>query len=60
MDYSFQQILDLITELNEKKHLHSEQLVQICMISANLLVSVCQVSVKKISSFANKLFKMAD
>lgn len=27
MDYSFQQILDLITELNEKKHLHSEQLV---------------------------------
>jgi len=30
------------------------------MIAANLLVSVCQVTVKKVGSFVNKLFKMSD
>ena len=30
------------------------------MIAANLLVTTCQLSVKKISSFINKLFKMSD
>ncbi len=30
------------------------------MIAANLLVATCQLSVKKISSFINKLFKMSD
>lgn len=30
------------------------------MIAANLLVTTTQVSVKKISSFTNKLFKMSD
>ena len=60
MDYCFSQILDLITAMNENKQQHNEQLLQVCMISVNLLVSVCQVSVKKISTFSNKLFKMAD
>ena len=31
-----------------------------CMIAANLLVATSQLSVKKIGSFANKLFKMSD
>ena len=30
------------------------------MISANLLIGTCTVSVKKISTFTNKLFKMSD
>mmetsp|Transcript_35456 Transcript_35456/g.43371 ORF Transcript_35456/g.43371 Transcript_35456/m.43371 type:complete len:102 (+) Transcript_35456:2686-2991(+) len=46
--------------MNEVKGQHLEQLITICMIAANLLVACCQVSVKKISSFINKLFKMSD
>ena len=46
--------------MNEQKQNHIEQLVTACMIAANLLVTTCQLSVKKISSFINKLFKMSD
>lgn len=60
LDFCFGQILELITSMNEEKAKHTEQLVQSCMIAANLLVTTTQVSVKKISSFTNKLFKMSD
>ena len=60
MDFCFQQILDLITAMNEQKQNHTEQLVNVCMNAANLLVATCQVSNKKVSSFTNKLFKMSD
>lgn len=60
MDFCFAQILEFITTMNESKGQHLEQLITICMIAANLLVSTCQVSVKKVSSFINKLFKMSD
>ena len=60
MDFCFQQILDMITSMNEQKQNHTEQLVMACMIAANLLVSTCAVSTKKVSSFTNKLFKMSD
>ena len=46
--------------MNENKAAHTEQLVIGCMIAANLLITTCQVSVKKISTFTNKLFKMSD
>ena len=60
MDFCFAEILEFITSMNENKSEHLEALITICMIAANLLVSVCQVSVKKVSSFINKLFKMSD
>ena len=46
--------------MNEQKQNHIEQLVTACMIAANLLVTTCQVTNKKVSSFTNKLFKMSD
>ena len=60
MDFCFAEILDHITKMNESKANHIDELIEICMIAANLLVTTCQVSVKKISVFANKLFKMSD
>jgi len=60
MDFCFAQILQFITDMNEQKEQHTEPLISICMIAANCLVGNCQVSVKKISTFINKLFKMSD
>ena len=60
MDYCFGQMLEVITGMNEQKEKHTEFLITACMIAANLLVTTCQLSVKKISSFVNKLFKMSD
>lgn len=60
MDFCFGEILEYITKMNEEKEKHSEELIEVCMMAANLLVNTCQVSVKKISSFINKLFKMSD
>ena len=60
MDFCFKEMLDAITAMNEEKSQHIDALIEACMIAANLLVVICQVSVKKISSFANKLFKMSD
>ena len=41
MDYCFAEILGCITKMNEEKHKHIDELVQICMIAANLLVTTC-------------------
>lgn len=60
MDFCFQQILDMITTMNENKSAHTEQLVGVCMTAANLLVTTCVTTNKKVSSFTNKLFKMSD
>lgn len=46
--------------MNEEKHKHTDYMISACMLAANILVTNCQVSVKKISSFTNKLFKMSD
>ena len=60
IDFCFAEILEYITKMNEEKEQHIDALIEICMLSANLLVTTCQVSQKKISSFINKLFKMSD
>ncbi len=59
IDFCFDQLLELISELNEKKAQHLGDLYDICMRSANVMINGC-VYVKKIESFVNKLFKMAD
>ena len=45
---------------NEQKAQHAVALLDICMTSANVLVALCKVNVKKVGSFTNKLFKMSD
>lgn len=60
MDFCFAELLEFITMMNETKGEHLEPLITICMIAANLLVTTCSVSVKKVSTFVNKLFKMSD
>jgi hypothetical protein len=60
MDYCFAQILEAITTLNETKDQHLMQLNFTCLRSANILISNAQVNVKKVNSYVNKMFKMAD
>ena len=60
MDFCFSQILEAITQMNEQKESHLKELNLICLNTANILVSQCQVNVKKVSSYVNKMFKMAD
>lgn len=60
MDYCFDQILELVTQLNEKKDAKSFiDLHDICLMIANTLVGNC-VIMKKIESFVNRMFKMTD
>ena len=60
MDFCFAELLECITELNEKKSDHLRELNRLCIFAANILISCCNVSVKKISSYTNKMFKMSD
>lgn len=60
MDFCFAELLECITELNEKKSEHLQELNRLCIFAANVLISSCNVSVKKISSYTNKMFKMSD
>lgn len=59
MDFCFDQILEIIEKLNEAKNQYLPVLFQICMMSANTLIGNCAFS-KKIDTFINKMFKMAD
>jgi len=60
MDYCFSQILESITAMNDSKEMHLKQLNLICIKIANLIISNAQVNVKKINTYVNKMFKMAD
>lgn len=59
-DYCFNQILDIITKLNENKSAHLKSLFHICVKTANLLVANGNYSTRSISNISNKMFKMAD
>ena len=59
LDFCFDQILEILEKLNENKASYYPVLFQICILSANTLISHCQMT-KKIENFINKLFKMAD
>ena len=59
LDFCFDQILELIEKLNEVKVSYFGTLFQICILAANSLISHCQIT-KKVETFVNKLFKMAD
>lgn len=59
LDFCFDQILEILEKLNENKASYYPVLFQICILSANTLISHCQMT-KKIEVFINKLFKMAD
>jgi len=60
MDFCFSQILEAVTTMNDSKDVHLKELNMICLNTANILVSNTQVNIKKISSFVNRMFKMAD
>jgi len=51
--------LETIEKLNEIKTSYFGVLFQVCILAANTLISHCQMT-KKIESFINKMFKMAD
>lgn len=59
-DFCFSQVLDVITKLNEQKQQYNGELFNLVLSSANLLISVANAGNKQISSFVNKMFKMAD
>ena len=59
MDYCFDQLLEIIEQLNENKERYYKELFTVCMMVANLLVANCLYT-KKIDTFINKMFKMAD
>jgi hypothetical protein len=59
LDFCFDQILEMIEKLNELKASYFGVLFQICILASNTLIAHCQIS-KKIETFVNKMFKMAD
>lgn len=60
MDYCFDQILELVTALNERSDAKTfADLYTICLMVANTLASNC-VIIKKVESFVNRMFKMTD
>jgi len=59
MDFLFDQVLDIVSKLNEVKSHNLVALHEICLMAANTLVAHCQLT-KKVENFINKLFKMAD
>jgi len=59
MDYCFDQILEIIEKLNEVKLQYFKTLFEVCLEAANLLIAHCLFS-KKVDTFINKMFKMAD
>ena len=60
MDFCFEEVLGIITELNGKKAENLYELTFIAIDSASTLIACCDLSVRQISSYINKLFKMAD
>ena len=60
LDYCFNQILDIITKLNENKSANLKNLFNICVRTANVLVANGNFSTRSISNISNKMFKMAD
>ena len=60
MDFCFEETLDIITKLNGNKANNLEQLAYTTIWAAGTLISCCDLSVRQISSYINKLFKMAD
>lgn len=52
-------VLEVVEKLNEIKTSYFGVLFQICIQTANTLIAHCQMT-KKIESFINKIFKMAD
>ena len=59
MDFCFDQILEIIEKLYDVKEQYYSALFYICLNTANTLIANC-VFTKKIDSFINKVFKMAD
>ena len=59
LDYVFDQLLELIEQLNEVRQQHLVALFDLCVLAANALVSTCAIT-KKVDSLVNKMFKMAD
>jgi hypothetical protein len=59
MDFLFDQILEEIASLNEIKQQHYRQIHDICLQAASCLIMNCAYT-KKVDSFVNKMFKMAD
>ena len=59
LDFCFDQVLEIIQKLDEVKQSHYGTLFQICLIAANTLIANCQIT-KKVETFVNKMFKMAD
>ena len=59
LDHCFDQILETIEKLNEVKVSYFGVLFQMCILAANTLIAHCQMT-KKIETFINKMFKMAD
>jgi hypothetical protein len=59
MDFCFDQILEIIEKLNEVKQSYYKDLFNIVMMTANLLIANSQFT-KKVDTFINKMFKMAD
>jgi hypothetical protein len=51
--------LEIIEKLNEVKQQHYKTLFEVCMAAANLLIGTTLFN-KKIDTFINKMFKMAD
>ena len=59
LDYCFDQVLEIIEKLNEAKSSYLVELFNVCILAANTLIANCQMT-KKVDSFVNKMFKMAD
>ena len=60
IDFCFGEVLDILTQLSEKKSEYLPELFKLCLSSANALIGVGNLQFKQISSFVNKMFKNAD
>ena len=59
MDYCYDQILEVIQKLDEKKSVYNPVLFEISLLAANLLIQNCLLT-KRVDGFINKMFMMAD